>query len=278
MAGNDGLSMTSIMRDKVVLTNEFKQVEFIFTIDPDNQAAADILHCFNNDTPPEPEVVNFLLRAVRPGDHCIDAGANIGFFTLLMAALAGEKGHVDAFEPGTNNIAYLKYNIKDSGFNNISLWQNALWSHSGRTLPLYLYGHGGYDSLKMIDANETPSLPVETISLDATDVTCSVVKMDIEGAEVEALLGAKNMFDSGSVKYCVCEINEHALGRFDRTIEDVFSFFEKRYYDRFMLHFDGRLPSYVPYHWPLKIPRHNTNMLFSRFEWVKELYPELIDG
>ncbi|MDE2099022.1 MAG: FkbM family methyltransferase [Patescibacteria group bacterium] len=271
--------MATIMQDKVVLTNEFKKVEFTFTIDPNNLCAADILKCFEHDTPPEPEVVNFLLRAVRPGDHCIDAGANIGFFTLLMAALAGETGHVDAFEPGMNNIPYLKYNLRESGFKNIRAFELALWSKSGMRFSLFLYGHGGYNCLKPIDEIIPDSQDVDTFRLDdMVGVNCSVMKMDIEGAEVEALLGAKNMFDKATVKYCICEINENALNRFGHEAQDLFSFFEQRYYDRFILHFDGRLPSFVSYDWRLKIPRHNTNMLFSRLEWLAELYPELTDG
>ena len=51
-------------------------------------------------------------RVVKPGDYCVDVGAHIGYFTLLLSRLVGETGYVLAFEPGTNNLPKLKRNLE----------------------------------------------------------------------------------------------------------------------------------------------------------------------
>ena len=56
---------------------------------------------------------------VKPGQRCINVGANIGYFTTLMAHHCGPAGHVYAFEPSTANVDLLCYNLQ---LNRVSHW------------------------------------------------------------------------------------------------------------------------------------------------------------
>ena len=47
----------------------------------------------------EPDLLYAFLHFIRPGDVCIDAGANIGYHTIFMSQLVGPTGLVLAFEP-----------------------------------------------------------------------------------------------------------------------------------------------------------------------------------
>lgn len=51
----------------------------------------------------EPEVVSVMYQVLKSGDTAIDGGANIGYFSLVMASIVGVSGKVLAFEPGPNN-------------------------------------------------------------------------------------------------------------------------------------------------------------------------------
>ena len=63
----------------------------------------------------EPASVRFIKQALRPGMTCIDAGAQTGFFTCLMASAVGETGMVYAFEPMPSSYHLLLKNIQENG-------------------------------------------------------------------------------------------------------------------------------------------------------------------
>jgi predicted RNA methylase len=65
----------------------------------------------------EPVLSEFILRHVREGDVCVDAGANVGYFTLLLASAAGRGGKVVAIEAAPGNVRRLRENL---GINEVS--------------------------------------------------------------------------------------------------------------------------------------------------------------
>ncbi|MGB7601699.1 MAG: FkbM family methyltransferase [Candidatus Sulfotelmatobacter sp.] len=67
----------------------------------------------------EPGVMSTIAHLVKPGDVCLDIGANIGVHALVMSDLVGE-GHVYAFEPSSTNQSHLLQNIRDNAATNIT--------------------------------------------------------------------------------------------------------------------------------------------------------------
>ena len=59
----------------------------------------------------EPATLRRYERLVRPGDHVLDIGANVGAHTLPLARIAGPQGRVDAFEPTRFAIGKLRANL-----------------------------------------------------------------------------------------------------------------------------------------------------------------------
>ena len=55
----------------------------------------------------EPAITKVIESIVNKGDCCLDIGANIGYFTLMLAKLVGPTGKVFAFEPDPRNISLL---------------------------------------------------------------------------------------------------------------------------------------------------------------------------
>jgi FkbM family methyltransferase len=130
---------------------------------------------------------------IREGDVFFDIGANAGFYSLLASRLVGARGRVLAFEPLSANLAYLVEHVRLNQADNIEVLELALAARSGRAqfdpTSSRFTGHLGASG----------SLEVETSSLDelvsAERVPGpSIVKMDIEGGEVEAIRGGIGLF------------------------------------------------------------------------------------
>lgn len=135
--------------------------------------------------------IELFKRLIKPGDHVMDIGANIGFYTSLFAGLVGESGSVHAFEPERMNFFRLKQVVK--GSKNVVINKKAVSSKNGY---IYIYtsnvlnvDHRTYK----IDAFKD-SYKVQTITLDAyvkMNSKIKFIKMDIQGGEFDALKGMK---------------------------------------------------------------------------------------
>jgi FkbM family methyltransferase len=75
--------------------------------------------------------IYFLKNLIRPGDHCIDIGAHLGYFTLEMSRLAGNNGHVYAIEPMSKFFNTLKGLVENKGLKNITLYRYAMGGETG---------------------------------------------------------------------------------------------------------------------------------------------------
>lgn len=228
-----------------------------------------------NRAMPEPEVVNLLLRAIRPGDFVVDGGANVGLFTLLMSNLAGPKGRVIAVEPGSNNLPFLNQNIGLNKLDNIQIIEKPL-SDKLETVTFYEKADGGENSISNHDEGRAVVMQTTTLNDICSTVAKGprLIKLDIEGAELRALSGADAVLTCLDAPLIVCEINAEALERLDASIDDL-RVFMGQYAECFALHPDGSLPSLIPFGSTIKTNRANTNVLFASIKQVSDLYPEV---
>jgi FkbM family methyltransferase len=147
----------------------------------------------------EPEFLNALLQSVQPGDTCVDVGGNLGYYCLLMSNLVGPKGHVITFEPVAENLAVLKENIAVNEIKNVELVNTALGAQPG-TISLIRSEPGSITSTPSVSGyavegeQSTTEVPVNTLDayLEEKGWRPSVIKIDVEGAELEVLRGAVN--------------------------------------------------------------------------------------
>jgi FkbM family methyltransferase len=143
----------------------------------------------------EPHVMIALSRLLRPDAVCIDGGANIGVLSLAMARFAPH-GHVYAFEPGATAFAYLEKNLAANVAPNVTPLPLALWD---RTTKLQLNvdtAHLGGAFLGHVDDRYSTPETVEAVTLDDWVADrglerVDLIKLDVEGAEPQALAGAR---------------------------------------------------------------------------------------
>lgn len=144
----------------------------------------------------EHQEVNLVKRFIKKGDVVLDIGANIGYYSLLLANLVGEKGQVYAFEPEPANFSILQKNVRLNNYHNIYLEPKAA-SGVNRVKDLYICEdnkgmHRLYPSLCC-----SGKIAVEAVALDdylkEKINRLDFVKMDIEGAEFMALSGMKHL-------------------------------------------------------------------------------------
>jgi FkbM family methyltransferase len=75
--------------------------------------------------------IYFLKNIIRPGDHCIDIGAHLGYFTVELSRLAGDNGHVYAIEPMSKFFNTLKGIVEHKKLGNITLYPYAMGGDTG---------------------------------------------------------------------------------------------------------------------------------------------------
>ena len=139
----------------------------------------------------EPEFQRALAQRVRPGHVVYDLGANVGFYTVLCARLAGPAGRVVAVEPFPASAEAVRFNARLNGFETVDVVEAAIGEAPGRA---WLdTGHGDPVTYRLAADRSGPGVEVATTSVDALVAAGhpppNVVKVDVEGAEVAALLG-----------------------------------------------------------------------------------------
>jgi FkbM family methyltransferase len=169
----------------------------------------------------ERDEVKFVQANVKPGDHVVDIGANIGFYTALFGTLVGPSGHVIACEPLEALADALERTVAENRFaDRVTVHRVALDFRSGTVLlrhaPITINQGAAYLSPK----TRLPPGHVDELVRAATldDVVgerpCAFVKLDAEGAEPRILAGSRR-----TIARCrptiLAELNPILLNRVD---------------------------------------------------------------
>jgi FkbM family methyltransferase len=133
------------------------------------------------------------------GDTIIDVGAHVGIFTI-RAAQKWPQARVVAVEPSTRLFAFLCENISRNRLANVTPFQAACAGKSGRSTLYLRSGHEHANTLYRPSDEWQPQADTEVLSLDdlfaRCDIqSCSLLKLDCEGAEYDTLFqaGAKTL-------------------------------------------------------------------------------------
>jgi len=135
-------------------------------------------------------------KIIKKNDIVLDVGANIGYFTLIFAKLVGKDGIVFAFEPEPTNFDLLKKNVTINGYKNVILIRKALSDRTGKTKLFLSEGNLG-DHIIMDTKENRNSIEIDTITGEDyfrdLNKKINFIKMDIQGAEINALRGMSSL-------------------------------------------------------------------------------------
>ena len=139
----------------------------------------------------EPQVLYALRDLIRPGQTAFDVGANFGDLSIAMSRRAGPRGVVCAFEANPEIARLCQAALLRSGCSNTQVYNTAIYHTSRQKITLYLSDNMVSDSIHRHMSDR--SIEVSSLALDdfveETGLVPEFVKMDIEGAEPDALEG-----------------------------------------------------------------------------------------
>ncbi len=173
------------------------------------------LRCVEGTWFAETEMLSGVLSRLRPGDAFLDAGSNLGIFTVFAAKAVGFRGMVLAFEPEAAAYSRLMENIRLNDLHNVKVFRLAL-SDIRATRKLILGDAGAVSQSAHLADDGGPSEVVETVDYDWLAANQSlpiprVVKMDVEGHEFAALKGMSATLSNQSCTALYCEIHPLSL-------------------------------------------------------------------
>ena len=188
----------------------------------------------------ERHVVTKLLKIIQPGDICWDIGANIGFYTCLLASRVKDAGTVVAFEPALRTCGYLRENVSLNRFENVTVVNKGLGDTVEQRHLYYSEARlaEGTASLKYADERAAS----ERVTLDTIDNLTrelpvpDFIKIDVEGYQLEVLRGGEHCLKTHAPLLMaelkdVGETNHAMFGEIENYVADLgYQLYEIRRY------------------------------------------------
>lgn len=168
-------------------------------------------------------------RLLRPGDWFVDCGANIGYFTLCAAKWVGNTGRVDAYEPDPINRLRLEEHLHRNGVDTIVRVHRVGVSSKPGSFDFYhpstsgKINHGSASLFASL-VEDGEKFTIETVRMDQhLDGVPNLIKMDIEGAEYDAIEGMSKILASSKPPHMIIEHNLESIAASGHKAGDVFS-------------------------------------------------------
>jgi len=208
-------------------------------------------------------------KLLSKGDHFVDVGAHVGYFSILAAQVVGESGHVYSFEPSPLQIAKLKRNVMLNSFSNrVTTFEMAVGEREEEST--FYQGpidHNGLSSLRHIE-KYSQKFHVNVAPLDKAlninQIPVKMVKIDVEGAEFSVLKGMNELIGNWR-PFIAMELTERFLRQFGDgdSVMDILETLVKKF-NYFIYIYDhlGRL-SQISYDSIFEKPGRQFNVLFS---------------
>jgi FkbM family methyltransferase len=177
----------------------------------------------------------FVKNFLRSGMIVIDVGAHHGFYSLLASKKIGPAGRVLAFEPSPREKKKLLRHLRLNQCSNVKIWDCALGREAGGADLFVINGaQTGCNSLRPPNAMQpTKTLQVKVASLDECLEREGIehidfIKMDVEGAEIEVLNGAKRLLDRRPRPVLLCEVQDIRTAPWGYPAKAIVDFLRQR--------------------------------------------------
>lgn len=163
----------------------------------------------------------FYLKYLRAGMTVFDVGAHMGELTLMFSRFVGDTGVVHAFEPTKAGFELLTATCTAASLRNVKFHRLAL-AEQETTVVLHSYGDGyqswtsqarrpletyGID-VRVVGTEESPATTLDSYCDTNSISSIDLLKVDVEGAEFQVLLGARRMLEAHRIKCIAFEFGQ----------------------------------------------------------------------
>lgn len=193
----------------------------------------------------EKELSDLLKKLVNPNDVFVDVGANIGYFSLLVARYF-PSANVISFEPVTDLFKKMNENITLNSIENI-ITVNAAAGESNEERELFISGpdNSGMSSFYEPENYLGYKEKVKVVSIDewfegSRLSRIDILKLDIEGSELAALKGMKKALQNFK-PLLIVEINPATLSMFSLNPADIYDYLGQYGFKGFLILENSRL-------------------------------------
>lgn len=161
----------------------------------------------------EEDFVSFLRRVIKPGDVVLEPGTNIGYITAIMSQLVGYTGLVISIEPSRNCYTIIEKYLTQK---NIVLLNKALYSEitTKKFVDKINVVRTGYSAFNEYTGPKEGDVVYDIETVTVKDIATNYniqrirfLKLDIEGAELPAILGCENLLPEKRIDYILVETN-----------------------------------------------------------------------
>ncbi len=178
----------------------------------------------------ESELRQAMLAAIKPGMTVLDVGANFGYYSVLFAHSVGPRGRVVAFEPNPAMLHELRHNLALNEFSHVITQPFALSDHEGELeFSCPVPGQEGHGSLRpnasfaVQGTIRVRCRPLDAVCSELQLPAVDVVKVDVEGGELQVFKGATRLFSGPQRPVVFFENAEPMCRAFGHGAADVLS-------------------------------------------------------
>lgn len=173
-------------------------------------------------------VTEVLARLIQPGDTVVDAGAHVGYMTILAALTAGPRGRVLSWEPHPELFKLLQRNVAGAAARHrlarVTMTNAALAATTGRATLAVPGDEAQNDGLSHLVSAAIPpvqsySVATQTIDEALNDAPVAVMKLDVEGSERAVLGGASRSLAARRIRHIVFEEHQGPVTDVTRLLE-----------------------------------------------------------
>ncbi|MBU3578636.1 FkbM family methyltransferase [Polynucleobacter sp. 73C-SIWE] len=212
-------------------------------------------------------------RILKKGDIFLDLGSHIGFYALIAARIVGETGHVYAFEPTPATRDTLDKNVIDNGLKNIITVESFGVSDCSKNVNFIVNSDSSEcNKISQFDEGVENLIKIKTISIDKYAIINSIkkinlVKMDIEGAEYQAIIGMRKIISENPDIKLIFEYNRKIMNENGSSRVNIFNILKELGFNKFTIIYRGEIDIEIPRDFELidlYSKRDNINILVQK--------------
>jgi FkbM family methyltransferase len=179
--------------------------------------------------------IELLKKHVNSGDIILDIGANIGFYAAILSSLTGNKGLVHCFEPDSKNFEHLKKSCHK--LKNVLLINKAAGSKT-ETIKIYTSKNLNVDHRTYKPKEYDKEISIEAVSMDdylGAQKKVDLIKMDIQGFEMQAIRGMEKILESNPDVKIISEFWPFGLKSAGSSVGEYYLFLKSKGFNCFLL-------------------------------------------